>query len=116
MKWLISYAGETWTFDDARLTAAEARLQKRITDGMLPMQAEQARGLMDPDAWVSALVIARRRTGLDANAALDIDADEVDVMECMRLTREIGEAEVAALKAAAKQAESESVDPVPVTA
>lgn len=108
MKWQIPYRGETYVFDDARLTASEARLQKRITDGMSPMTAEQARGLMDPDAWVAALVIARRRSGLDADAALDIDADEVDLMACMHATRVAGEAEVAELRAAAQAIDPES--------
>ncbi|QJY46652.1 hypothetical protein [Pseudonocardia broussonetiae] len=110
MKWLIPYAGETFTFDDERLSASEARLQKRITVGMAPFVAERAREQMDPDAWVAALVIGRLRSGLDAIAAADIDADEVDLMAAMKLTREAGQAEVRDLRAAAKAAPDAPAD------
>lgn len=86
MKWQIPYAGETYVMDDARLTASEARLQKRITDGLRPAAADVARQEMDPDAWVAALVIARRRIGLEVGDALDVDADEIDLMACMEAT------------------------------
>lgn len=93
MKWTTEYAGETYTFDDARLTASEARLQKRITDGLSPAAAERARFELDPDAWVAALVIGRRRIGLDVAAALDVDADEIDLMECMAATAKANQPE-----------------------
>lgn len=86
MKWLVPYQDTTWTFDDERITASEARLQKRITDGLLPAQADGARAQMDPDAWVAALVIARRRSGMSADDALKIDADDLDLMACMNAT------------------------------
>lgn len=86
MKWQIPYAGETYEFDDVRLTASEARLQKRLTDGMTPVAAENARAQLDPDAWVAALAIARRRIGLDAEAAVDIDGDELDLMAAASAT------------------------------
>lgn len=86
MKWTTLYAGERYTFDDERLTAAEARLQKRITDGMSPVAAERARFELDPDAWLAALVIGRRRIGLDVAAAMDVDAEEIDLMACMAAT------------------------------
>lgn len=86
MKWTTLYAGERYTFDDERLTASEARLQKRITDGMSPVAAERARFELDPDAWTAALVIGRRRIGLDPAAAMDVDADEIDLMACMAAT------------------------------
>lgn len=98
MKWHIPYAGETYEFDDARLTASEARLQKRVTGGMSPVDAERAREELDPDAWVSALAIARLRIGLDAAAAVDIDGDEVDLMAAASATRSGLEAEPAAPK------------------
>lgn len=105
MKWLIPYADKVWTFDDSRLTASEARVQKRITEGMLPAQADQARMQLDPEAWVSALVIARRRTGLAPDVALDVDADEVDLMDAMALTTADLQAQQDALvKAQAEQA------------
>jgi len=95
MKWLVPYQGTTWTFDDERITASEARLQKRITDGLLPAQAEQARAQMDPDSWVAALVIARRRSGLSVDEALRVDADDIELMACMRATNEADEPEPA---------------------
>lgn len=96
MKWTTEYAGETYTFDDLRLTASEARLQKRITDGMSPAGAERARFELDPDAWVAALVIGRRRIGLDVAAALDVDADEIDLMACMAATNKANQPEAEA--------------------
>lgn len=96
MKWLMEYAGKVWTYDDSRLTASEARVQKRITDGLLPAQADQARMQLDPEAWVSALVIARRRSGLAPDVALDVDADELDLMDAIALTSADLEAERAA--------------------
>jgi len=99
MKWLIPYAGKVWTYDDSKLTASEARVQKRITDGQLPAQADQARMQLDPEAWVAALVIARRRAGLAADVALDVDADEVDLMDAMELTTKDLQAQAAEAKA-----------------
>lgn len=99
MKWLTEYAGETYIFDDARLMASEARLQKRITAGMSPAAAERARFELDPDAWISALVIGRRRSGLDEVAAADVDADKFDLMACMAATTKAGLAEQAQAKA-----------------
>lgn len=104
MKWLIPYAGETYTFDDEHISVSEARVQKAITDGMRPSAAEEARQEMDPDAWVAALVIARRRIGMAPADALDINVDEVDLMACMAATREAGRAELAELKASAEKA------------
>lgn len=81
MKWFIPYAGETYEFDDARMTASEARLQKRLTDGLSPNAAERARlEQLDGDAWLAALVIARLRLGLSTEDAADIDLDEFDLM------------------------------------
>jgi hypothetical protein len=100
VKWLIPYAGETYTFDDEHISVSEARVQKAITDGMRPSAAEEARQEMDPDAWVAALVIARRRIGMEPADALDINVDEVDLMACMAATRAAGHAELAELKAA----------------
>lgn len=81
MKWQIPYAGETYEFDDVRMTASEARLQKRITGGLSPNAAEKARlEQLDGDAWLAALVIARVRIGLTTEDAADIDLDELDLM------------------------------------
>ncbi len=74
MKWQIPYGGTTYEFDDGHLTAGEARLQKRLTDGSMPSDADVARAKMDGDAWIAALVIARRRTGLEQAADIDEDA------------------------------------------
>ncbi|WP_103381942.1 hypothetical protein [Pseudonocardia dioxanivorans] len=73
MKWQIPYDGRTWEFDDARVTASEARLQKQLTGGLSPTAADAARLGLDPDAWIAALVIARRRAGLEPEEATAVD-------------------------------------------
>ena len=88
MKWVCPYQGTDWVFDDDRLTATEARIQKRLTEGMTPVQADQARQDADPDALVAALVIARRRAGLDPVEAAQVDPDEFDVVEALGSTLE----------------------------
>lgn len=124
MKWTTLYAGERYTFDDERLTASEARLQKRITDGMSPVAAERARFELDPDAWLAALVIGRRRIGLDVAAAMDVDAEEIDLMACMAATTNAMQPEpeeapakprARSRKAAAATPEPDAPEPDPAT-
>jgi hypothetical protein len=43
---------------------------------------------LDPDAWVAALAIARRRGGMSADEAIDIDLDQLELTPIMDLTRE----------------------------
>ncbi|MBW0088230.1 hypothetical protein I4I73_03245 [Pseudonocardia sp. KRD-184] len=88
MKWKIPYAGEVYEFDDARLTATEARLQKRLTAGLSPNAAERARlDDLDGDAWIAALVIARTRIGMSTEDAAKLDLDEFDLMSILSATR-----------------------------
>jgi hypothetical protein len=112
VKWQIPYQGRTWEYNDERITASEARLQKRLTGGLLPAQADRARQEMDPDAWVAALVIARRRSGMEPDEAAAVDADLVELMACMQATREAGEAELEELRARAGQESPAAADPV----
>lgn len=111
MKWLIPYQGQTWTFDDDRITSSEARIQKRITGGLLPAQADAARAQMDPDAWESALAIARLRSGMDREKALAIDSDDLELTACMTATREAGEAELRAARQADDDTPSVEAEP-----
>lgn len=115
MKWLIPYAGKVWTYDDSKLTAAEARVQKRITNGQLPAQADQARMQLDPEAWVAALVIARRRAGLTADVALDVDADDVDLMDAVELTMKDLQAQAAAAEAEQSLGDESKAEPETAT-
>jgi predicted nucleic acid-binding protein len=93
VKWHIPYAGEVLVFDDGRITASEARLQKRITGGMSVIEAENKRLELDPDAWIAALAIARRRGGVTADEAVDIDLDQLELVQIMDRTREAVTAE-----------------------
>lgn len=93
MKWILPYQGRDWEFDDARLTAGEARLQKRVTGGSTPSAAGASRFELDPDALVAALIIARRRAGLPIEEAASIDDELLDLSA-------VGEATEAAAKAA----------------
>lgn len=88
MKWQIPYAGDVLVFDDDHITASEARLQKRLTGGMAVTEAENKRMQLDPDAWVAALAIARRRGGMEADEAVDIDLDQLELLAIMERTRE----------------------------
>lgn len=81
MKWQIPYAGEVYEFDDMRLTGSEARLQKRITGGLTPAEAEEKRLQRDEEAWLAALAIARRRIGMSADDAVDVDMDLLELFD-----------------------------------
>lgn len=96
MKWQIPYAGTTWVLDDSRFTASEARLQKRLTGGWSLTEAENKRLELDGDAWIAALAIARRRTGMSADEAIEIDLDELDLMPIMKATEDAARADQAA--------------------
>jgi hypothetical protein len=104
VKWQIPYAGDVLVFDDDRITASEARLQKRLTGGMAVTEAENKRMELDPDAWIAALAIARRRTGMNADEAVDIDLDQLELLQIMDRTREVV---IAEREAAASHAETE---------
>jgi hypothetical protein len=90
VKWYLPYGTgddvETFEFDDSRLTAAEARLQKRLTEGATPTKADALRLEGDPDALTAALVIARRRAGLDDMTAVQVDADALDIVAVIEAT------------------------------
>lgn|GEM_PF-5833055 len=102
---MIPYQGRDWVFDDSRITASEARIQKRITSGNTPSVAGGARFELDPDAFVAALVIARKRAGLELADAFNIDDDELDLTAIIEAT----EAAVKAENAAAAVQVQESV-------
>jgi hypothetical protein len=104
MKWQIPYEGKTWEFDDERLTASEARIQKRLTDGMTPVRAEAARMEGDPDVLIAALVIARVRAGVDREEALVVNDELVDLVAITDATNAALDAEISKLDAAAKAA------------
>lgn len=103
MKWVLPYQGRNWVFDDSRITASEARLQKRITGGATPATAGAARFELDPDAFVAALAIARRRAGLDLAEAVAIDDDDFDLTAIVEAT----EAAVKAEQAGSDKAQGE---------
>ena len=103
MKWQTPYQGQTYEFDDSRLSASEARLQKRVTAGMSPVEAERARGDLDPDAWIAALLIGMRRAGRDVDATTVIAADDVDLMAAARATRTTAQAARDTATAAAEE-------------
>lgn len=88
MKWQIPYNGRDWEFDDQRLTLTEASLQKRLAGGGTPADIEERRLGRDGDAWLAALVIARRRAGLSPEEALDVDGDRFDLMRITTPKRE----------------------------
>jgi hypothetical protein len=92
VKWQIPYDGRTWEFDDGRITASEARTQKRLTDGLMPTAADSARLALDPDAWVAALVIARRRAGLSAEDAVAVDDAQLELSAITDATKAFYEA------------------------
>lgn len=88
MKWILPYAGQDWVFDDSRITASEARLQKRLCGGATPSVAAASRFELDPDAIVAALVIARRRAGLPVDEAIVVDDDDLDLTAVADATAE----------------------------
>lgn len=105
MRWRIPYAGEIYEFDDSRLTRAESILQKRLTGGLSPVATERARlDQLDDDAWLAALVIARRRIGLSDEAAEDINDDEFDVLAIPVATQAAVAAETKPAKARTRKA------------
>lgn len=73
MKWHMPYEGTTYVFDDERVTAHEARVMKRVTEGMSPVQIAAKRLEGDPDVWVAMLVVARERAGLESLQAVQVD-------------------------------------------
>lgn len=95
MKWILPYQGRDWVFDDSRLTAGEARLQKRLCGGSTPSAAGTARFELDPDALVAALVIARKRAGLPIEEAVSIDDDELDLTAVAEATEKAAKVRVA---------------------
>jgi len=103
MIWLIPYKGTTYKYDDARVNASEARLAKRISGGLAPVELERRRWLLDPDAWLAALAVAMRRAGSDATS------DEIDLDELV-LT-DIVDTSTAAARAALAAAESSDEGP-----
>lgn len=109
-KWLIPYGDRTWEFDDTRLTASESRLHKALTGGLSPLAGERARFELDGDAWVAALVIARRRTGMSADDASRVDADEVDLTAALRATRDQAERELRELRDAVRDSGGDTAD------
>jgi hypothetical protein len=104
MRWTIPYDDTDYEFDDGRFTASEARLQKRLTDGMNVVQAETARNGLDPDAWIAALVVARRRTGMTADVAADIDLDAFELVKIAEATKRSVQKQLDDLGAAVNEA------------
>jgi hypothetical protein len=98
----LPYEGTEFVFDDARMTASEARLQKNASGGMSPAEAERRRYLLDPDAWVGALLIAMRRSG-----RADVKADDLD-LDALELTAIVSATEAENRDALAKQAEQDA--------
>jgi hypothetical protein len=88
----LPYQGRDWEFDDSRLTAAEARLQKRLCGGSSPSIAGASRFELDPDAVVAALVIARKRAGLPLEEAASIDDDALDLTAVAEATEKAAKA------------------------
>lgn len=114
MKWQIPYGGRTWELDDSRITASEARLQKRLTGGLSPVAADAARTELDPDAWFAGLAIARKRTGLAIEEAVAIDDEQLNLGDILDTTTAAYAAEAKAAKDKAENdtapGEEQSVD------
>lgn len=102
MKWHIPYEGREWVFDDSRITASEARLQKRVTaglapgsNGLAPAEADARRNVLDPDAWIAGLLIAMRREGEEDLRPERIDLDDFVLSDIVDRTLEVTRAELA---------------------
>lgn len=84
--WAIEHGGRDWLFDDQVLMYDDALLQKQVVgiigDGMepTPSDIERLRLGRHHQAWLAALVIARMRTGLDREAAAQIDTAQFNLM------------------------------------
>lgn len=123
-KWQIPYQGTVYVFDDASITASEARLQKRMTrdplagtPGLTPAEADEKREQLDPEPWVAALAIARRRAGLATEVAVDINGDDLDLMDILTRTRLMYEGLLAARRAeAAAESAPATAEPEPQVA
>lgn len=98
MKWHIPYDGREWIFDDSRVTASEARLQKRVTGGLAPAEADQRRNVLDDDAWTAGLLIAMRREGEEDLRPERIDPDAFVLSDIVDRTLEVARAAAAARK------------------
>lgn len=86
MKWYLHYENRDWLFDDARVTAHEQRVMKRITEGMTPVEIDAKRMQGDPDVWLAMLVVARERAGLDPVQAAQVDDRRFVVDDCLDAT------------------------------
>ena len=109
---MLPYQGKTWEFDDSRITASEARTQKRLTGGATPTQASAQRFELDPDALVAALVIARRRAGLSAEDAAVVDADDLELTAVAEATERAAGGNRSEQSEQSEQSERSEADPV----
>lgn len=87
MRWILPYDGIDWFYDDGRRpTVYEAQLMMQVSGGLFGDALEQALAQENPNAWLAALVVARKRAGLPIDRARKVNADLLEMEDCITAT------------------------------
>lgn len=87
MRWILPYEGTDWFYDDARRpTVYEAQLMMQVSGGLYGDELTQALARENPNAWLAALVVARKRSGMPTDRARKVDADRLELEDCVEAT------------------------------
>lgn len=87
MKWIAPYEGTDWYYDDARRpTVYEAQLMMQVSGGLYGDELTHALARENPNAWLAALVVARKRSGMPADRARKVDPDRLELEDCINAT------------------------------
>lgn len=87
MRWIAPYDGTDWFYDDDRRpTVYEAQLMMQVSGGLFGDELQQALAQENPNAWLAALVVARKRSGLPIDRARKVDADRLELEDCINAT------------------------------
>jgi hypothetical protein len=82
VRWILPYDGTDWFYDDSRRpTVYEAQLMMQVSDDL-----QQALAAENPNAWLAALVVARKRAGLPVDRARKVNADLLEMEDCVNAT------------------------------
>lgn len=68
--------GQGWTFE-------EAKLAKAVSEGMAPVEIEQALQLADPDAWIAVLRVSYMRANKDFPAGRISGEDVLELADAV---------------------------------
>lgn len=86
MKWIIPVDGTDWYYqDDRRPTIYEAQLMQQIS-GLVGDELTEGLARENPAAWLAALVVARKRSGMPVDRARKVDPDRVEMEDAVNAT------------------------------